>query len=219
MFTDKLAVFTDWQDAHVGQCLLFYMPWVSTSHHLLVSQFLRANNISIPSTSSILVRQCQHAIHIIHFQQRVSACHPHGPLQSVSVSMPSTSSTSVREHQHAIHIIHFSQRASACHPHHPLQSESISMPSTSSTSVREHQHAIHTHGLQVWGYIHNAAVSNQPAIELIWNCWNVCPCEGLVGVGGGWVGKESKVGVERGYLMEFCPLLSFWSLFPFADYD
>ena len=136
MFTDRLAAFTDWQDAHAGQCLLFYMPWVGTSRHLLVSQFLGANNIS--------------------------------------------------------------------------------MPSTSSTSVTEHQHAIHTHGLQVWGYIHNAAVLNQLATELIWNCWNVYPCEGLV-VGGG--GEESKVEVGRGYLMEFCPLLSFWSLLPFADYD
>ena len=155
VFTDRLAVFTDWQDAQIGQRLLFYMPWVSTSHHLLVSQFLGANNISMPSTSSTSVRQHQHAIHIIHFSQRASACHPHHPLQSVSISMPSTwstsdsismPSTSVRARQHAIH---FSQRASACHP---LQSERVSMPSTSSTSVREHQHAIHTHGLQVWGY-------------------------------------------------------------------
>ena len=38
---------------------------------------------------------------------------------------------------------------------------------------------------------------------------------GVRGVGG----EESKVEVGRGYLMEFCPLLSFWSLFPFADYD
>ena len=140
VFTDRLAVFTDWQDAHIGQCLLLYMPWVSTSHHLLVSQFLRANKISMPSTSSTSVRQCQHATHTIHFSQSVSACHPHGPLQTASACHPlqsesiSMPSASVRECQHAIH---FSHIVSACHPHHPLQSDSVSMPSTSSTSVRQ----------------------------------------------------------------------------------